>query len=792
MTLLNKTLSSLAGGISQQSPSLRLSAQCEDQINFKSSLVNGLQSRPPLVYKSEGGAAGAAFYAIDRDDDFRYNLFVSPSDLKITDVNGVEQTVAYAAGWQSYLAVTGADPYKTYKVLTLADHTFILNTEKVTALKANAYEAWKNQALVFIKQVNYTTTWTLTINGHTVSVGIGGQESDGGNPKAYINGVEQTDEQGRAELSTTWVASKLSALIQAAVGSFTITQKGAVLWIRHLYGSAFSIGVADSRADSCVNLVTSKVQQFDNLPTVAPDGYIARVVGAVSSNADDYYVKFNCNSDTSFGKGTWEECAEPGSQYALDPALMPWKLIHTSGTAWTFAPAVWTDKQTGDLDSSPIPQFIGKKLHNIFLFGNRLCFLAADLLCMSAASDYTNFWNETAIALSDADPIFISASTETYAELYDFGVLDDDLILFSAHDQFRLSSGDILSPKTAAIRSIANNAYANGTGIVAAGTRLYFGYKSGDWYSACEFGTSAVTGQKEANPITSHVPSLIGFGTKLRITGSENVDTLCVCSDAQPDTLYVYQYYIAGTNKLQASWYKYKFTGSQIKGILFRENILWLHIIKNGVSITAALDMAERTESLSPDLALDLAWTYSGSSASSFTIPAYLDPTKVTAIGYTLAELPTPLKITARTPNIQLDKEATSVLIGEPYERSYIFSAQYPSSKDRSGTEKAVTSGRWQLQQLRLNYGLSGPYDVKIQPVYNNTDAGFLYKFSGRAVGIQNAKTAALPMSEGCFIVPLRGKNTDLRVSLVSSSWLPNTFISAEFQGNYITKVKQI
>lgn len=789
MTLINKTQPSLSGGISQQAPTMRLSAQCEDQLNYKASLVNGLQSRPPVSYKGAGGPAASAFYAADRDDTYRYNLFVSPSGLSLYDTDGVEQSITYSSGWQTYLAASvGCDPYKTYKVLTLADHTFILNTEKQTALTSEQYTAWRNQALIFIKQVNYTTTWTLTINGVTLSVGLGGSEPDGSNPKLYINGTTQ---EVKGELSSSFIASKLAEI---SVSGFTITQVASTLWIRRTDGAAFTIGVADSRSDSCITLVTSKVQQFDQLPTVAPDGYICRVVGAVSSSADDYYVIFNCNSDTTFGKGAWEECAEPGAYCALDPASMPWKLVHTFGTSWTFGPATWAEKLTGDLDSSPIPQFIGKKLNNIFLFMNRLCFLAEDLLCMSRAADYTDFWNETAIALSDADPIFLSASTEYYAELFDFAVLDDDLILFSGRDQYRLSSGDVLSPKTAAIKSVANNAYTNGTGIVAAGTRLYFGYKSGEWYSAYEFGTSSITGNKEATPITSHVPNLITFGTRLFITGSENVDTLCVISDNQPDSIYVYQYYISGASKLQAAWYRYNIEGCAIKGAFFRENVLWLHVIKNNQSVIATLDMAEHIQKVIPELSLDFQTTLTAQTATTqYTLPAYINPLNAVIIGRTNTNVPTDINITAISgQTVTLEKAATSIIAGEKYTRSYTFSTLYPSTRRSDGTEKIHTAGRWQLQQLRLNYSISGPYEIHVRPTYDNTAEGYKYLFSGIVAGMQSAIINTLPMSEGCFIVPLRGRNTDLKITIQSESWLPETFTSAEWQGNYITKVRSI
>ena len=66
------------------------------------------------------------------------------------------------------------------------------------------------------------------------------------------------------------------------------------------------------------------------------------------------------------------------------------------------------------------------------------------------------------------------------------------------------------------------------------------------------------------------------------------------------------------------------------------------------------------------------------------------------------------------------------------------------------------------------------------------------YMFAGIKVGMQSAILGTLPLSDGELSIPLRGCNTDLRVYIESDSWLPESFISAEWQGLYTTKVKQI
>lgn len=845
MTLISKALSSLTGGVSQQSPSLRLYNQCEEQENFRSSLVNGLQSRRPLELINEAPAGDYAFYPIDRDEDGKYNLLINSTGVKVYSVEGDAQTVAVDGGLDAYLnAPAGQDPYQSYKVLTLADHTFILNTNTTVRLLSQTYTPWKNQALVFIKQVQASTTWSLTINGQTISVGYGGVNNESGLPHLYVNGILA---QQNVNMSTSDIATRLSGgspahtyyvqttdtvynsdktyyfhfngsyheITTAALwasykeknnvyervdiaatsgfSGFTITQSASTLWIRKNDGGAFSIGLSDTRSDTCSYLVTSKVQQFSDLPTVAPDGYICRVVGSIASNADDYYVMFVTNSGTSFGKGVWEECAEPGSSFGLDPATMPWKLVHKADGTWQISKVAWKEKLTGDLDSSPNPSFVDKKLRNIFLFANRLCFLTEDLLCMSAAADYENFWNETATTLTDADPIFISASTDSVADLYDFGIQDDELIVFGSHDQFKLSSPDVLSPKTCALNSVASNAYARNTGVVSAGSRLYFGHKKGNYYSVCEFGTSAYTGSKEATVITSHVPNYIPFLDRLHVCGTENANALTVVSDSTPDVLYIYQYYIAGTNKLQAAWHKYTFKNTQIKGAFYRENLLWLFMIKGGTGFITTLDMSEYMQGLDNRPCLDLLTDYEGEATAEYDIPAWYDTSNIMALTRLASGVLQIVEIKeANGSHITLAKAVDNLLIGEKYNRRYLFSTPYITQKDRSGSEKAITTGRWQLQTLTLRYDDSGPFTVTVKPSYDDNAEGYQYQFSGIRVGTQTAIIGRTPIDSGEMSIPIRMRNTEARVQVDSDSHLPQAFISASWQGNYITKVRQI
>lgn len=806
--LINKSIPNLIGGISQQAPNIRLANQAERQENFNSSLVNGLQSRPRMKLVTKEILDEGLFAPVDRDEVNAYNVIVNPTELQVIEPDGTINNVSLSADALTYLALEeGHTPDKYYKTLTLADYTFILNKERTVAMTEAQSGEWTNQAMVFIKAVNYTTTWSLVINGITQSVGYGGTDPEG-KADLYVNGSVDTAD---APLSSITVATKLAGI---ALTGFQIIQSGSTIRIKRLDGAAFTIGLTDSRSDTCAALVTSRVQKFADLPTVAPDGYIVRVLGDSASTSDDYYVKFVANVSGEFGKGVWEETVSPGMPIALDAKTMPWVLVNNSGS-WSFHTFEWAERKIGNEETNPTPQFVGSKIKNLTLFRNRLCFLAEDIFCMSAAAEHDNWWNATSFALTDSDPIYLSASTDGIKELYDFGIMQETLVIFSETGQYSLQTPDVLSPKTAALLPLSSDAFTPDTGIVPSGSRLYFGHSNSDWYNCMEFGINSVTGLKEATSITTHVPSYIPKGTEMQLVGSASVSTLVVRTSGASDCLFIYQYYIDSGSKLQASWHKYSFKGAVIKGCFFRNQILWLHVIVNGVAFIATIDMTDRQIGTDFEYCLDYITplaTETPVETTAWILPAELRDSEVVVL-YTLTDgtvtLNPVVSVDTTTGAMVLQYPATDIICGIPYKRLYEFSTQY-ITKGSEGKKVNITSGRWMLQRLVLTCEISGKFDVVVKPNFDDASEGYsydtennaplkgeyvyladnyLYKYTSLTTGQQSAMFGHIPMQKGVFRIPLRGRNTDIRTIISSDSWLPQSFISAEWEGNYTTKI---
>jgi hypothetical protein len=91
-----------------------------------------LQKRPPTKHikrlgdKIDGSAS--KFHIINRDENEQYLLEMHNRQLKVWDLNGNPKEVNINAD-AAYLEVQ--DPNDDFRVVTVADYTFILNRNKI-------------------------------------------------------------------------------------------------------------------------------------------------------------------------------------------------------------------------------------------------------------------------------------------------------------------------------------------------------------------------------------------------------------------------------------------------------------------------------------------------------------------------------------------------------------------------------------------------------------------------------------------------------------------------------------
>lgn len=312
MSLISRKLAGVLGGISQQPPEVRPSHQCEVQENILSHRTLGARRRPPTVHRgqltsSTTGYGSAFVHKVRSSNEESYSVVCVNNDLKVFDaVTGAEQTVVFPKG-KAYLTST-----KGFKAFTVGDQTFLVNMDTIVKRSSARAPAQTYEALVFVRQADFSTEYTVTVSGITVST----KTPDANSPTA------------RASVATDVVAGNLFSELagnDTLSAEFTFQLVGSTVWLKRLDGKDFSIGTSDGLADRALKVVKGSVQTFADLPARAVDGMVVQITGDPESTSDNYWVRYTDDAGAD-DMGVWVECPEPGTPLGLDPLTMPWSL----------------------------------------------------------------------------------------------------------------------------------------------------------------------------------------------------------------------------------------------------------------------------------------------------------------------------------------------------------------------------------------------------------------------------------------------------------------------------------
>ena len=318
MAVISRAIPTLLRGISQSSDALKQPDHADIQDNADSNPVLGLTKRSGFQYitaLSSSTLGNVHIQTINRDANERYVAIFSNGNVKVYELDGTEKTVNKPDG-TAYLNTS--TPRSVLKTVTIADFTFVVNTSITAAMDSTLSGGTGTKAIIFINQATSKTTYSVTIDGVTVTDNTAGDST----------------------LSTDTIAADLKTGLDAGLTGFTIVRNGPVLYVRKNDNSDFSIDGSDTQGDTKMTIIKDSVQRFTDLPTVSPHGYVVEVKGDEDTNFDNYYVKFVGNNTTTDGvleEGQWEETVEAGIQFKFDYATMPHVLVRQADGNFRFA-----------------------------------------------------------------------------------------------------------------------------------------------------------------------------------------------------------------------------------------------------------------------------------------------------------------------------------------------------------------------------------------------------------------------------------------------------------------------
>jgi hypothetical protein len=828
-SLVSYSIPNLAQGISQQPDAQRDPSQAEIQINGMSSIVEGLRKRDcseTIGLVSNSSFGDCFIHSILRDKVEEYLAVISSSTIKIYDLDGTEKTVNPVSNAYNYLS-TITDAKTQLRAVTIADFTFITNTLKVPAMTSDVAPVvarpTTHEALIWVRAATYGQTYRVNINGTEVTVQTAVAP-------VVASGSTVTENRISSEEIATNIINGFSSL-----SGVSFNRSGAVIHVTS--NNAITIAVSDARSNADITAIFDKVQAFTELPTIAPDNYQVTIEGDPTNAFDDYHVSFAPKSGT-FGEGTWSETVRPGDKYKIDINTMPHLLVALpdgtfffgpangstqsgtiNGVAWEVKIPSWGERIAGDTETAPNPSFIGNPINDIFIYKNRLGFLADENVILSRVRSLFDFFPETVTAVLDSDPIDVVASNNRVSILKYAVPYQDELILFSSQYQFRFNAAEtILTPATAQITVLTQFEIDTNVRPQLAGGGIIFCQANGDFSQFREFSVrgagTALTA--DAQDLTGYVSAYVPSSV-FKITVNDTSNALFALSHKTgfKNRIYVYKYFLrsgsGGVERAQSSWSHWTFSGADeiLQVLCIRETLFCL--MRYGTKVfleripvqdrspepptgspyPLLLDRRISTTTETPTAMRVASGTYNANAnTTTWTLPFDAAATTQAWSGFhttfnggvLLSTITSGNTITASG-----NWAGAPIFFGESYEFRYRFT-KFKLYKEIGGGKAAANVERTQVRHAKLRYHETAYFDIEVTAERRDTA---VYKFDGTVLASRISKIgSALPngydpdddrYKEGVFSVPIMSRGERCNVEIKNDTPHPCKFSTCEW-----------
>lgn len=790
--LYSQTIKNIVSGISQQPAILRLPEQLEEQINGYSTEVGGLQKRSPTVHIKNLFSAPSSTYRplvhiVKRDEEEKYiMIFDGNGSCKIYDEDGKEYRVTIEAKSAQYLS--GVDPRKYLKCITIADYTFIVNTKKKVAMTGNVWDSgrWKGTqgALFNVKSGQYGRTYACIINDVTI---------------ASYTTPDGSNASDSTKVDVNWIVSQLAN--SARNNGWTVETGDSWLYVKKAGTTIKTVKIKDGYNGMSMFGIYHAIQNFNNLPRSAPNGFTVQVKGATNV-ADDYYVRYD--GDTQL----WTECARPETPTTLDSSTMPQGLVRNADMSFTLKPLDWDDRDVGDEDSNPEPSFVGATINDIFFYRNRLGFISGENVILSRSASFFNFWFASVVDMQDTDPIDLAVSHNSVSILYHAVPFDEELLLFSNDTQFLLRADGILSPKNCSLTEVTEftcNPYVRPVG---AGRRVYFPTERAEFTTIKEYFTiEDTTNLKDAQDVTSHVPSFIPNGVyKIVSSNTENVLGFFTLGDESK--VYIYKYLFIDNSRLQSSWSYWEFNGARILGGGFINSTLYLVFDRQGMITLESISFTYNTKDYEehepyrvfmdrkivlPAITSDAYDDIEGRTKVDMktiygdTLKAGVSYGLVDSKGFFRKWTPEEM-VDGRYVWLQGNWVGRRLIEGELYKFKAKFSEVMIRKQDDNDVT-AYTEGRLQLKNFWVNYANCGYIKAIVECFDKET---YEYVMTARLLGSGRNKIGLTALETGQFKFPVQSLSSNCSISIETELPMPVALIGAGWEGVYYKRATRV
>lgn len=322
--------------------------------------------------------------------------------------------------------------------------------------------------------------------------------------------------------------------------------------------------------------------QDDHLGNAAVNS-IWEIAGSQTTPFDTYYVKKVASNPND----KFVEWIQPEITYKIDPASMPHSIsiLPAEGLpeqeVFKFDSEEWAERRVGDQNSNAVPSFIGERINNLTMAGDRLVIMSRRSISMSRVGKYNDFWRSTVTQVLDDDRIDVTeADTET-TDLYWMEPVSGQYVVFSKTTQYVLDGQPALTPRTVSMKPVTKFPISVNIPPASIGPNCYFTTEAGQFSHLREMFLQEDAVTLDAANVSSHVPKYIP--RELRDTAAHPAFDALFMVPLDESSLYVYEFMWAGDEKVMSAWGRWYFPGGiQIVNVHVVDHYLYVVYYHNG------------------------------------------------------------------------------------------------------------------------------------------------------------------------------------------------------------------
>ena len=542
--------------------------------------------------------------------------------------------------------------------------------------------------------------------------------------------------------------------------------------------------------DDLMRCFQSSINDVQNLPNQCKHGYIVKVSNSLRAEEDDYYLRFEGQNEKD-GSGSWVECAKPNIAKTL--TNMPLAIQRTAIDTFTVRPFDFQDRRVGDETTNPMPSFVGSRINRVLFFRNRLALLSGENVTTSRPGTLgkPDFFIKTALTVSAADPIDISAASMFPSDLFDGIEINTGLLVFSTNQQFLLSSDDtVLNPDTAKLRSVATFNYNKDIAPISLGTTVAYVDNSGKFSRFNEMANVRREGEPNIVEVSKVVPTLLPKDIDLLTNSREN--SMVFLGKTDSNIVLGYKYLNVAEKRQQAAWFKWKFNNPLLYHFVIDDEYFFLDTDHFLHTVKLIQEENDPTITKNDDdflLHLDNYTTVSGGvynptdDSTTFSNVGWL--ANVTTPTYALAVIDSTGRygkptVSGTSFTLPGNWSGLTLTVGYVYDYEVQIPRLYPV-KVTDKTSAADVHASLVLHRIKLHFGKIGLYETTLKRI-GKTDYNEVYE----STELDAYTLAEVPyLEEFIKTIPVYERNTNVDIILKSTHPAPATLHALSWEGDY-------